>query len=144
MGGGNIILLIYPFLPRYIMQDRSVRRKKDEDDADMHLARNIMHNKQFTTYGQADDEYDFEDGPSRKAQKKGGGNEQKVTQKNMRLLTQQERCLFCFENPKVPKHLIVSIAQFTYLTLPHRQSVVPGHCCIVPLQVNLTSFLLEV
>ncbi|KAB1206187.1 CWF19-like protein 2 [Morella rubra] len=119
---------------RRIMRDRSVRQKKDEDDADMHLARKIMHNKKYTTYGQADDEYDFEDGPSRKDRKKGGGNEQQGTQKNMRLLTQQERCLFCFENPKMPKHLIVSIANFTYLMLPQWQSVVPGHCCIVPQQ----------
>ncbi|KAG2722139.1 hypothetical protein I3843_02G100100 [Carya illinoinensis] len=128
---------------RYIMQDRSIRRKKDEDDADMHLARNIMHNKKFTTYGQADDEYDFEDGLSKKAQKKGGGNEQKVTQKSMRLLTQQERCLFCFENPKAPKHLIVSIAQFTYLMLPHWQPLVPGHCCIVPLQHESATRIVE-
>ncbi|XP_059461046.1 uncharacterized protein LOC132190161 [Corylus avellana] len=120
---------------RYIMKDRSVRQKKDVDDGDMHLARKIVQNKQFTPYGQADDhEYDFEDGPTRKAQQKAGGNEQKVKKKMSHLLTQQERCVFCFENPKGPKHLIVSIANFTYLTLPHRQPVVPGHCCIVPLQ----------
>ncbi|KAB1207023.1 CWF19-like protein 2 [Morella rubra] len=119
---------------RHIMRDRSVRQKKDEDDADMYLARKIMHNKKYTTYGQADDEYDFEDGPSKKDRKKGGGNEQQGTQKSMRLLTQQERCLFCFENPNMPKHLIVSIANFTYLMLPHWQSVVPGHCYIVPQQ----------
>lgn len=136
--GGVIITLICSLLPRYIMQDRSIRQKKEEDDTDMHLARKIMQNKKFTTYGQADDEYDFEVGPSKKAGKKGGDNEHKVTQKNTRLLTQKERCLFCFENPKVPKHLIVSIANFTYLMLPHSQPVVPGHCCILPLQVRLT------
>ncbi|GLT61061.1 hypothetical protein SLA2020_337960 [Shorea laevis] len=121
---------------RYIMKDRSVRQKKDEDedDADMHLARKIMQNKQYTTYGQADDEYDFEVGPSRKAQLKGGDNEQKVKKNMSRLLTQQERCGFCLENPNGLKHLIVSIAHFTYLMLPNRQPVVPGHCCIVPLQ----------
>ncbi|GMY24463.1 CWF19-like protein 2 isoform X2 [Fagus crenata] len=121
---------------RYIMQDRSIRQKKDEDDADMHLARKIVQNKKYTTYSQADDEYDFEEGPSRKAGAgmKGGGNEHKVTHKNTRMLTQQERCLFCIENPKGPKHLIVSIANFTYLMLPHSQPVVPGHCCILPLQ----------
>jgi hypothetical protein len=27
-----------------------------------------------------------------------------------RLLTQKERCVFCFENPKGPKHLVVSVA----------------------------------
>uniref|UniRef100_A0A2N9JAU7 Cwf19-like C-terminal domain-containing protein n=1 Tax=Fagus sylvatica TaxID=28930 RepID=A0A2N9JAU7_FAGSY len=51
---------------RYIMQDRSIQQKKDEDDADMHLARKIVQNKKYTTYSQADDEYDFEEGPSRK------------------------------------------------------------------------------
>ena len=121
------------------MQDRSIRQKKDEDDADMHLARKIVQNKKYTTYSQADDEYDFEEGPSRKAGAgmKSGGNEHKVTHKNTRMLTQQERCLFCIENPKGPKHLIVSIANFTYLMLPHSQPVVPGHCCILPLQVSL-------
>nr|AFK37937.1 unknown [Lotus japonicus] len=30
-------------------------------------------------------------------------------------------------------HLTVSIANFTYLMLPQRQPVVPGHCCILPI-----------
>ncbi|PNX83205.1 hypothetical protein L195_g039244 [Trifolium pratense] len=57
---------------RYAMQRISVEQKKGEDDADMHLARNIMQNKQFKVSTQADDEYDFEDGPSRKSRKKQG------------------------------------------------------------------------
>ncbi|KAJ9129717.1 hypothetical protein P3X46_035302, partial [Hevea brasiliensis] len=77
----------------------------------------LIQNKQ---YGRADDEYDFEDGPCRKSRKK--------------VATQQERCLFCFENPNQPKHLVVSIANFTYLMLPRWQPVVPGHCFILPMQ----------
>ncbi|XP_057986664.1 uncharacterized protein LOC131171212 [Hevea brasiliensis] len=77
----------------------------------------LIQNKQ---YGRADDEYDFEDGPCRKSRKK--------------VATQQERCLFCFENPNQPKHLVVSIANFTYLMLPQWQPVVPGHCFILPMQ----------
>ncbi|XP_057998917.1 uncharacterized protein LOC110642534 isoform X2 [Hevea brasiliensis] len=45
----------------YVVQDISVQRK--EDDADRHLAQKIIQNKQYSLSVQADDEYDFEDGP---------------------------------------------------------------------------------
>lgn len=121
---------------RYAMQRISSEQKKGEDDADMHLAHNIMQNKQFKVYTQADDEYDFETGPSKKSRKKQGGEDPKNIQKKMnanRFLTQKERCLFCLENPNRPMHLVVSIANFTYLMLPQWQPVVPGHCCILPI-----------
>ena len=108
----------------------------------MHLARKIMQNKQFRVSTQADDEYDFEDGPSKKSRKKRGGDDHKISQKSThatRFLTQQERCLFCLENPNRPMHLVVSIANFAYLMLPQWQPVVPGHCCILPIQVSLMS-----
>ncbi|KAI5401237.1 uncharacterized protein LOC127097652 isoform X1 [Lathyrus oleraceus] len=121
---------------RYAMQRISTEQNKGEDDADMNLARNIMQNKQFKVHTQADDEYDFEDGPSRKSRKKQGGEDPKNIQNKMnanRFLTQKERCLFCLENPKRPMHLVVSIANFTYLMLPQLQPLVPGHCCILPI-----------
>ncbi|XP_039044004.1 CWF19-like protein 2 isoform X2 [Hibiscus syriacus] len=122
---------------RFVVHDVSVRKGKDDDDSDRHLAQRIMQNKKFSLSGQADDEYDYEDGPSRKSQKKGRESNQKVSGNNhlaRRILTQQERCLFCFENPNRPKHLVVAIANFTYLMLPQWQPVVPGHCCILPMQ----------
>ncbi|XP_014513704.1 CWF19-like protein 2 [Vigna radiata var. radiata] len=120
---------------RYAMQKiPAAGQKKGEDDADMHLARKIMQNKKFSISTQADDEYDFEDGPSRKSRKKQAGDDGKIQKKTNRFLTQQERCLFCLENPNRPMHLVVSIANFTYLMLPQWQPVVPGHCCILPIQ----------
>ncbi|XVF62947.1 hypothetical protein PTKIN_Ptkin09bG0049800 [Pterospermum kingtungense] len=122
---------------RYVVRDVSMQKRKDDDDTDKHLARRILQNKQYSVAGQADDEYDYEDGPSRKSQKKGEANDQKASGNNnlaRRILTQQERCLFCFENPNRPKHLVVAIANFTYLMLPQWQPVVPGHCCILPMQ----------
>ncbi|KAK7269856.1 hypothetical protein RIF29_22628 [Crotalaria pallida] len=116
----------------------AAHQKKGEDDGDMHLARKIIQNKQFKVSTRADDEYDFEDGQSRKSRKKKqGGDDNKIVQKNThatRFLTQQQCCLFCLENPKRPMHLVVSIANFSYLMLPQWQSVVPGHCCILPIQ----------
>ncbi len=131
----NFIFLF--LLYSYDIQGISARKK--EDDADKHLAQKIIQNKQYSLSGRADDEYDFEDGPGRKSRRKGVGNDPKSKEKSVlakRILTQQERCLFCFENPNRPKHLVVSIANFTYLMLPQWQSVVPGHCCILPMQVS--------
>lgn len=123
---------------RYVKQDVPLRQKKREDDADMHLAQRIMQNKKYSVSGQADDEYDYDDdGPSRKSRKKRGSDDHKVSQKNSfanRFSTQQERCLFCFENPSRPAHLVVAIANFSYLMLPKQQPVAPGHCCILPMQ----------
>ncbi|KAL9687762.1 hypothetical protein QQ045_032169 [Rhodiola kirilowii] len=119
---------------RYIVLDKSLQGRKDESD-DMHLAQTIMQNKKFSVSGQADDEYDYDGAPQRKSKKKGGDhNPAESTQFAQRIMTQQERCQFCFENPNRPKHLVLSIANYTYLMLPQRQPVVDGHCCIVTMQ----------
>lgn len=122
---------------RYVMHDKSMQHKKKEEDADLHLAQTIMRNKQYGVRSQADDEYDYDDGPRRKGRKKERSNDNKSGEiKNHvnRFLLQQERCQFCFENPTRPKHLVIAIANFTYLSLPHWEPVVPGHCCILTMQ----------
>ncbi|XP_004288447.1 PREDICTED: CWF19-like protein 2 [Fragaria vesca subsp. vesca] len=122
---------------RYAMQDMSLRQKKKDDDGDMHLAQKIMQNKKYSISGRADDEYDFDDGPSRKSKKKQGSDDRKVTQNNTfanRFSIQQERCLFCFENPKRPAHLVVAIGNYSYLMLPQQKPVVDGHCYVLPMQ----------
>ncbi|KAK2972952.1 hypothetical protein RJ640_022009 [Escallonia rubra] len=123
---------------RYVKHDMTVRQKKKEEDADSYLAQQIVQNKLYSISGGADDEYDYDGAPRRKIRKKEG-NDHKSTQKASfanRILTQQERCQYCFENPKRPRHLIVAIANFTYLMLPQWQPVVPGHCCLLPMQLD--------
>ncbi|KAF9596573.1 hypothetical protein IFM89_012304 [Coptis chinensis] len=102
----------------------------------MHLVEKIVQNKQFRISGQADDEYDFDGSPRRKKKQRSGGPEQLKSKSNVatHILTQQERCQFCFENPTRPRHLVVAIANFTYLMLPQWQTLVQGHCCILPMQ----------
>ncbi|MCD7462203.1 hypothetical protein HAX54_047999 [Datura stramonium] len=122
---------------RYVMHDLSARQKNKTEDADVHLAQKIVQNKKYTTYGQADDEYDYDDGPRKKSRKKGGVENHKsleTANHARRILTQQERCQFCFENPTRPKHLVVAIANFTYLSLPVWRPIAPGHCCILTTQ----------
>ncbi|XP_058755027.1 uncharacterized protein LOC131628175 isoform X2 [Vicia villosa] len=57
----------------------------------------------------------------------------RVNLKTNRLLTIKDRCHFCLENPNRHMHPVVSIANFTYLILPRLQPLVPGHCCILPI-----------
>uniref|UniRef100_A0A1J3GT59 CWF19-like protein 2 n=1 Tax=Noccaea caerulescens TaxID=107243 RepID=A0A1J3GT59_NOCCA len=128
---------------RYDVKELSSRRKNEDDDTDMHLAKSIMHNKQYKTANQAaDDEYEYGDNaPSKKSSRKRESSSlpERDNHRVKRILTQQERCLFCFENPKRPRHLVVSIANFTYLMLPQHQPLVPGHCCILPMQHEASS-----
>ncbi|XP_031124168.1 LOW QUALITY PROTEIN: CWF19-like protein 2 [Ipomoea triloba] len=78
-------------------------------------------------------EYDYDNSPKRKTPKKGIGKSTNVNNFVNCILTQDERCKFCFENTTRPKHLVVAIANFTYLSLPQWQPIVPGHCCILTL-----------
>ena len=114
-------------------------QKGMENDSDVHLAQSIMKNRKFRISTQADDEDTCHGAPTRKSKRKGAelNNESDICQKRTkRIITQQERCVYCFENPNRPKHLVVAIANFTYLMLPQFQPVAPGHCCIVTLQVK--------
>ncbi|XP_051178445.1 uncharacterized protein [Lolium perenne] len=77
-----------------------------------------------------EDEYDFDDAPRRKSE----GTQEEKRSTHGHILTQKDRCLYCFENPSRPKHLVVAIGNFTYLMLPQFERVVPGHCVILPLQ----------
>lgn len=116
-----------------------ISKRNKEDDTDLYLAKNIMQNKQYSMSGRADDEYDYEHA-RRTNQRKRESNDDKLSAKDIRprhMATQEERCIFCFENPNRPKHLTVSIANYTYLMLPQWQPVVSGHCCILPISVSL-------
>lgn len=42
-------------------------------------------------------------------------------------------CRFCFENPRIAKHLIISIGKKSYLALPINASLTSGHCLIIPM-----------
>ena len=139
--GIDTVLLIHSFL-LFRKHIPGIPRRNKEDDTDLYLAKSIMKNKQYSMSGRADNEYDYEDGSGKTTQRKRGSNDDKLSGRDIRprrMATQEERCIFCFENPNRPKHLTVSIANCTYLMLPQWQPVVTGHCCILPISVSLKS-----
>ncbi|OEL22169.1 CWF19-like protein 2 [Dichanthelium oligosanthes] len=119
---------------RHTLKPSAADRRRREENADLHLANKIMHNKQYNISKSIEDEYDFGDAPTKKDKRKNKEAHEERRSSNRPMLTQKERCLYCFENPSRPKHLIVAIGNFTYLMLPQFEPVVPGHCLILPLQ----------
>lgn len=118
---------------RNTIKPSAADRRKREEDADRHLANKIMHNKQYNMSKSIEDEYDFGDAPSKKGKRRNKDAHEERRSTHW-LTTQKERCMYCFENPSRPKHLVVAIGNFTYLMLPQLEPVVPGHCIILPLQ----------
>lgn len=76
--------------------------------------------------------------PDKKNQKKQKNQEaiqqQRAIQAHNKMTQILENCWFCFDSPKIDKSLIAAIGNHTYLALPKRGRLVPGHCLILPLQ----------
>ncbi|XP_037461947.1 CWF19-like protein 2 [Triticum dicoccoides] len=102
--------------------------RKGEENADLHATNIIIQNKHYDMSRCVEDEYeDLGDAPRSKS--RDARVEKKSTHRH--ILTQKERCLYCFENPS---RLVVAVGNFTYLMLPQFDPVVRGHCLILPLQ----------
>ncbi|GAQ78864.1 hypothetical protein KFL_000200160 [Klebsormidium nitens] len=116
-------------------------------DYDQYLAENIVKDQRFKGLADADGEYEHDDGLQMYESREKKGSQKKQAERfhskqvadARRLQGQQDRCLFCFDNPGKPKHLIVSIGVKVYMMLPPRGTIVPGHCFIVPMAHEVAS-----
>ncbi|XP_078401640.1 CWF19-like protein 2 isoform X1 [Cetorhinus maximus] len=67
----------------------------------------------------------------------------KAIREHKRLVGRMEKCQYCFDNPELPKHLIIAIGVKVYLCVPNYQSMTEGHCLIVPLQHHTAGTILD-
>uniref|UniRef100_H3ANC0 CWF19-like protein 2 n=1 Tax=Latimeria chalumnae TaxID=7897 RepID=H3ANC0_LATCH len=85
---------------------------------------------------------------SKAAKKEHSGQEeerqrQKAISDHQQLAARMEKCPYCFDNPELPKHLVIAIGIKVYLCLPNCQSLAEGHCLIVPLQHHTAGTTLD-
>jgi len=66
--------------------------------------------------------------PQQIAQKEHGNN----LSDHKKQSDKESKCYFCFENKKIPKHLLISLGNWAYLTLPIKP-LCEGHCIIAPI-----------
>jgi hypothetical protein len=119
------------------------REKHGLDDYDKNYFENVAGNKRYKEHREAQD-LDFADELvdflSYEAKDKSRSKENLEEKHKARALSdyrtlvkKQKDCYYCFENKKVPKHLIISIGEHVQLILPLRP-LNPGHCIITTLE----------
>lgn len=52
-------------------------------------------------------------------------------------------CWFCLENPKIEKHLIVSLGVKVYLAVPGKGSLTAGHSLLIPVRHTLSTVAMD-
>lgn len=132
--------------------DTLVRRTKHkiDDDMDTIVAKNIAKQSRYKISElDADDEYDFDAGVelletnkiSKESRRRGDSREELAKREKNRQIKDYKRlssalkqCRLCFTSDSRPKHLTVSIGTAAYLALPERGRIVPGHCCVIPIE----------
>ncbi|KAL4428538.1 hypothetical protein ABPG75_002627 [Micractinium tetrahymenae] len=114
----------------------------DEGDIDRRLAAGIMRSQRYKEKDfDADAEYDHDAGlemldkrTGRKATKERESQREKQRQirEYNKMTSALDQCRLCFSSSHRPRQLTLAIGQSTYLALPARGRLVPGHCVIVP------------
>ncbi|KAH7294788.1 hypothetical protein KP509_27G019100 [Ceratopteris richardii] len=135
----------YTEIFRSIVNEHEHKLEKGAD-GDSRLVKSILQYKDYRNSSFVDTEYEamcgriLEPDPMRSKIKlsQAAAAEAKEAREainaHRRIVTQEERCQFCFNNQSRPKHLTLSIANSCYLMLPPWDAIVHGHCLIVPMQ----------
>lgn len=61
-------------------------------------------------------------------------NKDKAIQEHRRANESLENCRLCIQSNNMPKHLMISMSEAFYLTLPTQEPLTDGHCILVPIR----------
>jgi len=112
-------------------------------DMDETMAHNIARKRKYREDRDGEEEYDndgglelVEDGARSRGDRGKQAERHKAKQvaDYKRATAATQKCTLCIDSPSRPKHLLVALGTAAYLMLPPTRRLVPGHCCIVPIQ----------
>eukprot|EP00743_Colponemidia_sp_Colp-15_P010631 GILK01011738.1.p1 GENE.GILK01011738.1~~GILK01011738.1.p1 ORF type:complete len:743 (-),score=142.08 GILK01011738.1:2773-4923(-) len=122
--------------------DELVRRERVEgvQNYEENFAQNILRSKRFkvdkdTERATDEAEYELHLYESREskmsAEKRAQHDRTRAINETKKIKSIHDKCNYCMESPRFQKHLVLSMANSVYLSLPS-QPIIPGHCLIVP------------
>lgn len=139
------------------------RRKYFADDDDYSL-RQLMEQERFLTAEETqsaiarmatkfvpaantddtmDDVMDSKISVKHNPEKESERRRQKAIAESKKMSAVLENCRFCFDNAGFEKHLLIAMGIDVYLAAPSCQSLVDGHCLLVPVEHTVSSMLLD-
>lgn len=124
-----------------------VRKEKmgtaeDQNKLFMRMASKFME-KTDKEYYTLDDMFVSKTARKESADKEDEREREQAISEHRKLAARMEKCPYCFDNPELPKHLIVAIGKKVYMCLPNCLSLTDGHCLIAPLQHYHSATLLD-
>ncbi|KAJ1113610.1 hypothetical protein NDU88_001852 [Pleurodeles waltl] len=124
-----------------------VRKEKmgtaeDQNKLFMRMASKFME-KTDKEYYTLDDMFVSKTARKESAVKEEEREREQAIAEHRKLAARMEKCPYCFDNPELPKHLIVAIGKKVYMCLPNYLSLTDGHCLIAPLQHYHSATLLD-
>jgi hypothetical protein len=70
-------------------------------------------------------------------------NQSKAKAESLRMTHIMDNCKRCLDNEGFDKHLLIAVGINVYLTLPAVQSLINGHCLLVPMEHKSNSMILD-
>eukprot|EP01128_Nolandella_sp_AFSM9_P009970 TRINITY_DN669_c1_g1_i3.p1 TRINITY_DN669_c1_g1~~TRINITY_DN669_c1_g1_i3.p1 ORF type:complete len:411 (-),score=102.78 TRINITY_DN669_c1_g1_i3:45-1277(-) len=130
------------------LKELMLREKRGGEDYDKNYIRNITGNSRYkhnTMEPDFDDDYvnldayENRDKHRSKEQLEEKRRKSAINDYNKQSAI-EANCYYCFNNKKVPKHLIMALGNAAYLMLKPK-GLVPGHCVIVPIEHHSGGFV---
>ncbi|KAF7273969.1 hypothetical protein GWI33_013345 [Rhynchophorus ferrugineus] len=111
-----------------MFENEKFNTAEDQDSEFVKIASNLRKNDDMDDF--------FTDSVRRKKSdsKIAEANRSKAINEHHKVTESLENCLKCIQSTNMPKNLIISMGEYTYLSLPEYEPLTDGHCLIAPVR----------
>lgn len=113
---------------KQMFENEKFSSANDQDSEFMKIASNIKKNDDL-------DDLFADDVRRKKSDSKlADAKRSQAISEHKKVFNSLDNCLRCIQSTAMQKHLIVSMGEYVYLTLPAHEPLVEGHCLIAPVR----------